>query len=76
MINVKDNYKSSAINTKFEFYESNDTTEHLFECAILLRLTQEEMKAINFESVDNMQELRRIIARYIEGTNEIRNIIT
>ena len=66
MINVKDNYKNSDIDTKCE-----DTTEHLLECPILQRLTQEEMKAINLETVDNMQELRRI-ARYIERVNEIK----
>ena len=70
MINVKDNYKNSVINAKCEFCESDNTTEHLFECVILQRLTQEEMKAINLESVDNMQELRRI-ARYSERANEI-----
>ena len=64
MINVKDNYKNSEIDTKCEFSESEDTTEHLLECSILKRMTQEEMKALNFEIVDNMQELRRI-ARYI-----------
>ena len=70
MINVKDNYKSSEINTKYEFCESDDITEHLFECSILLRLT-----AINIESEDKIQELRRI-ARYIERVNEIKNKIT
>ena len=44
--------------------ESDTTTEHLFECPMLQRLTKEEMKAINFESVVNIQELRQI-ARYI-----------
>ena len=58
MINVKDNYKNSEINTKCEFCESDNTTEHLFECPILQRLIQEEMIAINLESADNMQELR------------------
>ena len=59
------NKKNSEINTKCELCVSDDTTEHLFECSILRRLTHEEMKAINLHSVDNMQELRRI-ARYIE----------
>ena len=58
MINAKDIYKSSEINTKCEFCESDDTTEYLFEFSILKRLAQEEMKAINLESVDNIQELR------------------
>ena len=58
-------YKNSEITTKCEFCESDDTTEHLFECPILQRLTQEEMKAKNVLSVDNMQELR-LIARYSE----------
>ena len=35
------------------------------ECLMLQRLTQEEMKAIYLETVDNMQEIRRI-ARNIE----------
>ena len=61
MINFKDDYKNRKIYTKCE---SEDTTEHLFECSILQRLTQEEMKAINLETVDNMQELTQI-ARYI-----------
>ena len=69
MINVQDNYKNSVINTKCEFRESDDTTEHLFKYPIIRRLTKEEMKAINLESVDNMQELRQI-ARYIERVNE------
>ena len=60
MINVRDNYKNSNIDTKCEFYESDSTTENLFECPMLKRLTQEEMKGINLETVDNMQELRRI----------------
>ena len=47
MINVKDNNKNSESNTKCEFYESYDTTEHLSECPILQRLTQEKMKVIN-----------------------------
>ena len=68
MINVKDNYKNREIDAKCE---SDDTTEHLFECPILRRLTQEEMKAINLETVDNMQELRRI-ARYIKRVNEVK----
>ena len=54
---------------------SEDTTEHLFECSILQRLTQEEMKAINLETVDNMPELRRR-DRHIERVNEIKNKIT
>ena len=58
MIHFNDNYKSSEINTKCELCESDDTTEHLCECPILWRLTQEEMKAINLESVDNVQEVR------------------
>ena len=74
MINVTGNYKNSVINTKCEFSESDDTTEYLFECPILQGLIQEKIKAINLESVDNMQELRRI-ARYIEQVNEIRNKI-
>ena len=60
MINVKENYKNSEINTKCEFCESDDTTEHLLECPILQRLTREEMTVINIESVDNIQEIRRI----------------
>ena len=68
MINVKDNYQNREIDTKCE---SEDTAEHLFECSILQRLTQEEMKAINLETVDNMQELRQI-AWYIEQVNEIK----
>ena len=56
MINVK-NYKNNETNTKFECCESDDTVEHLFACSILQRQTQEDMKAINLESVDNMQEL-------------------
>ena len=44
--------KNSIIDTKCEFCESDDITEHLFECPILQRLTQEEMKAINFETFD------------------------
>ena len=55
MINVKDNYKNSEIDTKCELCESEDTTEHLLECPILQRLTQEEMNVINLETVDNMQ---------------------
>ena len=74
MINVKDNHKNMEIDTKCQFCESEDTTEHLFECSRLQRLTQEEMKAINLETVDNMQELRQI-ARYIEQVNEIKNNI-
>ena len=35
MINVKDNFENSEINTKCEFCESDDTTEHLSECPIL-----------------------------------------
>ena len=58
MINVEVNYQSNEINTKRELCESYDTTEHLFQCPILQRLTQEEMKAINLETVDNMQEVR------------------
>ena len=58
IINVKDNYEKGKINTKCEFCESDDTTEQLFECPILRRLTQEEIKAINLESVDNVQQLR------------------
>ena len=54
---------------------SDDTIEHLLECPILRRLTQEEMKAINLETVDNMQEVRRI-ARYIERVNDIKNEVT
>ena len=75
MINVMDNYKNSYINIKCEFCESDNTTEHLFECPILWRLTQEEMKAINLETVDNMHEVR-LIAGYIERVNETRNKIT
>ena len=52
-----DNHKNREIDTKCEFCDSEDTTEHLLECYILQRLTQEEMKAINLETVDNMQEL-------------------
>ena len=58
MINVKDNYKNSEINTKCVFCESDDTTEHLFQCPMLQRLTNEGKKTINLETVDNMQELR------------------
>ena len=47
MMNVKDNYKNSKFNTKCDFFESDDTTEHLFECPIFGILTQEEMKSIN-----------------------------
>ena len=65
MTNFKDNYKNSEINAKCEFCESDNTTEHLFKYPIIRRLTKEDMKAINLELVDNMQELRRI-ARYIE----------
>ena len=56
-------------------YVIDNTTEHLFECPILQRLTQEEMKAINFESVDSMQQLRQI-ARYIEQVNETKHEMT
>ena len=56
MIEVKDNPQKIEINNKCEFSESEDTADHLFQ-----RLTQEEMKAIDLESVDNMQEIRRII---------------
>ena len=55
MINDKDNYKNRENDTKCEICESEDATEHLFECPMLQRLTQEEMKAINLETVDNMQ---------------------
>ena len=68
MVNVKDTYKNSEISTKCELGEIVDTTEHLFECPILRRLTQEEMKVINLESVGNMQEIRQI-ARYFELIN-------
>ena len=71
MINVKDNYKNSEIYTKCEFIESEYTTEHLFECSVLQRLIQEEVKVINFDTVDNMQEIRRT-ARYIERVDEIK----
>ena len=60
MINVKDNYKNSVINIKCDICQSDDTTEYSFDCAMLQRLTQEEIKAINLESVDNMQELKYI----------------
>ena len=70
MINVVDNYKNSENDTKCEFSESEGTTENLFECPILQRLTQEEMKAINLNTVDNMQVIRRM-AKYIERVNEI-----
>ena len=63
--------KNREIDTKYEFCESEDTTEHLFECSILQRLTQEQMKVINLETVANMQELRQI-ARYIERVNQIK----
>ena len=71
MINVKDNYKNNEIITKCEFCESYNTTEHLSVCPILQRLTNDEMKAINLESVDSMQELRSI-ARHSERVNEIK----
>ena len=67
--------QNSEINTKCEFYESDNTTQHLSECPILRRQTQEEMKAINLETVDSMQEIRRI-AKYIERVNEIKTEIT
>ena len=54
MINANDNYKNSGNNTKYKFCESDDNTEHWFECPIHQRLTKEEMKAIDLESVDNM----------------------
>ena len=57
MINVNDNRKNSGINTKCEFCENVDTSEHLFECPILRTLKQEEMKAKNLETVHNMLEL-------------------
>ena len=60
MINDTDNYNNSEIDTKCVFCESDNTTEHLFDRPILLRLTHEEMKAINLETVNNMQELKRI----------------
>ena len=63
------------IDTKCELCESEDTTEHLSECSMLHRLTQEDMKALNLEMVDNMQELRQI-AWYIERINEIKHKIT
>ena len=53
-INAKDNHKNSIVNTKCELCEIDDTTEHLFECTMLQRLTQEEMKVINLESVGSM----------------------
>ena len=55
MINVMDNYQNREIDTKCEFGESEYTTEHLFECPILQRQTQEEMKLINLEIVDNIE---------------------
>ena len=72
MINVKGNYINSETNTECELCESDDTTEHLLECSVLQRLTKEEMKATNLESVDSMHEIRRI-TRYIERVNEIKN---
>ena len=44
MINVKDSYRNSEINTKCEFCENDDTIKHLFEFPMIQRLTQEEMK--------------------------------
>ena len=58
MINAKDKKKNSENSNKCVFCESDDTAEHLFECPILRGLTQGEIKAINLEIVDNMQELR------------------
>ena len=75
MIGIKDNYKNREIDPKCELCENVDTSEHLSECSILQRLTQEEMKAKNLETVDNMQELRRI-AGYIERVNDIKNRVT
>ena len=75
MITVKDNYKNSEIDTKCEFCESENTTEHLFECSIFQRLAQEEMKATNLETVDDKREVRRIV-RYIERVDEIQYKIT
>ena len=40
MINVEDSYINSDIDTKCEFGESEHTTEHLFECPMLQRLTE------------------------------------
>ena len=74
IIHVNNKYKNSKNYTKCEFCESDDCTEHLFECAICQRQTQKEMKAKKFESVDNMQEIRRR-ARYVERDNERKNKI-
>ena len=63
------NNKSIKINTKCEYHESDNTTEHFLKCPIFQKLIKEEMKAINLESVDNMQELGSL-ARYIEQVNE------
>ena len=71
MINAKDNNNNSEINTKCEFCVSDDTTEHMFERPILQKPTQEEKKALNLESVDSKQEIRRI-ARFSERVNEIK----
>ena len=46
--------KNSENNTKFELFESDNSTEHLFECKNLRRLIPDVMKAFNLESVDNM----------------------
>ena len=60
IIYAKDNCLDSAGSIKCQLCESDDTTEHLFECAALQRLTQDEMKEVNLESVDSMQELKEI----------------
>ena len=65
------NYDNREIDTKCEFCESEDTTDHLLECHILQRLTQEKIKVIHLEAEDNIQEVRRI-AWYIEQINDIK----
>ena len=75
MINAWDNYKYSVMNTKYEFCEIDNTTEHLFECSVLQTLNKEVKKTENLESIHNMQEVKGT-ARYIQRVNEIRNKIT
>ena len=58
MINVEENNNGCVSSIKCQLCDSDDMSEHLLECAILQRLTPEEMKTAISDLVENMPELR------------------
>ncbi len=73
MTKVKDNFKNMHDNNICEFCkQTDDTTEHIFECNYFKRITGIDMRETNLQETSCMEKLKKIVS-YVNRVNEIKN---